>query len=62
MNQKFWEITFVSPKTYFVLEDRGPPKTFLQKVDFSSVTNENFDENSHRQTKQKISKSSLAGT
>jgi hypothetical protein len=30
-------------------------------VDFSSVTNENFDENSHRQTKQKIPKSSLAG-
>ncbi len=34
----------------------------LRKVYFSSVTNENIDENSDRQTKQQIPKSSLAGT
>ena len=34
----------------------------LYEVDFSSVMNENFDENSHRQTKQKTPKSLLAGT
>jgi hypothetical protein len=36
---------FGSPKTSFVLGDLGHPKTFLQKVDFSSVTNENLNEN-----------------
>jgi hypothetical protein len=47
LGDHFW----ISQNLYFVLGDLGPPKTFLQKVDFSSDTNENFEENSHRQTK-----------
>ena len=35
---------------------------YYYEVFFSSVTNENFDKNSHRQTKQKIPKSSLSGS
>jgi hypothetical protein len=47
------------PKTY--LKCFGRSGASLRKVDFSSVTNKNFDENSDCQMKQQIPKSSLSG-
>jgi hypothetical protein len=49
-------------KTCFVSALVGPPKTFLPKLFFFSVTNQNFDQNLYRQSETKIAKTSLTGT
>jgi hypothetical protein len=51
-------------KTCFVLVSysKGPPKTFLPKLFFFSVTNQNFVENSHHRSETKIAKTSLTST
>ena len=41
---------------------KGPPKTFLPKLVFFSVTNQNFVENSHHRSETKIAKTSLTST
>ena len=40
----------------------GPPKTYQPKHVFLKITNQKFDENSHRQSETKIAKTLLTGT
>jgi hypothetical protein len=49
-------------KTCFVLALQGASQNFLPKLVFFSVTNQNFYQNSHRQSETKIAKTSLTGT
>jgi hypothetical protein len=53
---------FGSPKTWNVLGDLGPPKTFQPNFGFGSVTNKNFDENTPHQIKEYMSKRLPTGT
>jgi hypothetical protein len=49
-------------KTCFVLVLQGTSQNFLPKLFFFSITNQNFDENSHCRSETKIAKTSLTGT
>ena len=49
-------------KTCFVLVLQGTSQNFLPKLVFFSITNQNFDGNSHRRSETKIAKTSLTGT
>jgi len=50
------------PKHVLFWYSKGPPKTFLPKLVFFSITNQNLYQNWHRQLETKIAKTSLTGT
>ena len=54
--------TFGFTKKCFVSVLLGPPKTYQPKHVLKKITNQKFDENSHRQSETKIAKTLLTGT